>query len=318
MTEVLDLPRIRKALEGVDALQAMEEAFVAYSEGRTVVPPVGELLFDAPPGDAHIKYGYIRGDRWFVIKVATGFYDNPKVNLPSNSGLMLIFDARTGLPHMVLLDEGHLTNVRTAAAGAYAAKLLAPPNVECIGVIGSGVQARMQLEYLESVTPCRKVCVFARDAEKKHTYASEMGEKSYDVIIADTPAEVAANAALIVTTTASNQPLLHAKDIRQGTHITAMGSDTPHKQELAVDILAKCDVLAVDSIAQCRERGESFHAISAGVIQEKKLAELGALARREGPLRSDDAVTVADLTGVAVQDIEICKAVMGGLENASR
>jgi len=299
-----------KVLPDINVVDAMYDAFTEYSAGNAIVPPVGELLFSDPPGDAHIKYGYLKNDRWFVIKVATGFYNNPAMGLPGNSGLMLIFDACTGMPHTVFLDEGHLTNVRTAAAGAFAAKLLAPKNVTRIGIIGSGMQARMQLEMLQNITPCRDVSIFARDASKAGKYASEMQGKGYRVSVTSSPRAVAAECNLIVTTTAAHEPFLFAKDIKPGTHITAMGSDTVEKNEIGADVLAKADLVVADSIAQCCERGEIHHALAAGAITQSNIIELGTLASAQSCRPSEEAITIADLTGVAVQDIEICKAVM--------
>ncbi|MGH8242055.1 MAG: ornithine cyclodeaminase family protein [Steroidobacteraceae bacterium] len=315
MTRVFSLPQIEWALGGVDVVAAMERAFVAYSSGRAVVPPVGELLFDKPPGDAHIKYGYVRDDNVFVIKVATGFYENPRSGLPANSGLMLVFSAVTGAPIAVLLDEGHLTNVRTAAAGAVAAKYLAPAEVRRIGVLGTGVQAQMQVEFLRTVTPCRDVVVWGRSRDNAAAYAARLSRKGYRTELARHPADVAATCNLIVTATIATQPLLSAAEVRAGTHITAMGSDTPTKNELATDVLRAADVCVVDSLSQCRERGELHHALLAGAIAQDKAVELGKVVAGHAKGRTDQAqITVCDLTGVAVQDIEISKAVLARLE----
>ncbi|MFQ5721575.1 MAG: ornithine cyclodeaminase family protein, partial [Candidatus Aminicenantales bacterium] len=146
---MINLTQIKEALKNIDAVLAIEEGFIAYSQGRAVIPPVAELLFQDPPGDVHIKYGYIKGEEYFVIKIASGFYLNPKFNLPVGNGLMLLFKQKTGELVSILLDEGYLTNVRTAAAGAVVAKYLAPKKVTCIGIIGAGTQGRMQLEYLK-------------------------------------------------------------------------------------------------------------------------------------------------------------------------
>lgn len=311
MTKIWELKDIKRVLPEVDVISAMADAFAAYSSGSAIVPPVGELLFEDPPGDLHIKYGYLKNDRWSVVKIASGFYKNPLIGLPANSGVMLIFGSRTGQLHTILLDEGHLTNVRTAAAGAYAAQLLAPKNIERIGIIGSGEQARMQLEMLHQVTPCRNVSVYARNVKKAQLYAAEMIDKGYDVEIELSAGELASKCNLIVTTTASHDVHLKADDIRPGTHITAMGSDTPEKNELDPGVLAMADTIAADSIVQCRERGEIHHALKAGAITLDQVKELGTLsAADEGGLRSDTDITIADLTGVAVQDIEISKAVM--------
>ena len=157
--------QIVKTLKNINLLESIEKGFVEYSKGNSVVPPVGELLFDEPPGDVHIKYGYIKNQDNYVIKIASGFSQNYKVGLSSSHGVMVMFDNKTGYLKCVLHDEGYLTNVRTAVAGAICAKYLAPSNIKSIGIIGTGIQARMQLEYLKMVTNCREAIVLGRSKE---------------------------------------------------------------------------------------------------------------------------------------------------------
>jgi ornithine cyclodeaminase len=287
----------------------MEQAFIAYSNNQSVVPPVGELIFDDPKGEAHIKYGYIKGGDSYCIKIASGFYDNPKLGIPSSQGMMLLFNQKTGQPQAVLLDEGWLTDIRTAAAGALAAKYFAPKNVKAIGIIGTGIQAKLQLQYLAEITPCRRVWVWGRNLENAQKYKAELAS-TFDIQIAQSPAEVAQHCNLIVTTTPSANPLLQAKDIQPGTHITAMGSDTAHKQELDSAILKKADIVISDSIPQSKSRGEIYHAMKEGAISSDKIVELGNAIQDVSLQRtSEDQISVVDLTGVAVQDIMIANAV---------
>lgn len=314
MPEIFTLPQIREVLEKMDPVDGIigeiERGFVAYSQGRVVVPPVGELLFDEPRGETHIKYGYIRGDDYFVVKIASGFYENPKLGLPAGSGLMLLFSQKTGELLGILLDEGHLTNVRTAAAGAIAAKYFAPRKVRCAGIFGAGVQGRMQLEYLRYVREFRDVVAWGIDPVELDRYKADMEPRGFRVRTTMDSEEVASSCNVIVTATPSNKPLLQAAQIRRGTHITAMGSDTAEKQELDPAILRKADRVAVDSISQSFFRGEVHHALEAGMISKEKLVELGtAINDKSLQRRSDDEITVVDLTGVAVQDIQISKAV---------
>ena len=298
---------IDTAIGKVDAIAAMERAFADYSAGRANITPVGEILFPTMDGEAHIKSGHISGDEVFVVKVATGFYRNAGKGLPSNSGVVMVFSAGTGMLGAILLDEGYLTDVRTAAAGALAARFLAPGRVSRIGILGSGVQARLQAEMLKGVTACRSILLWGRRASATEACARDLERRGFAVDIAQTPAQVAANANLIVTVTASKSALLAAVDIRPGTHITAVGADTAEKQELASDLLAAADVVAVDSLIQSRERGELRHAPGAA----QKAVELGAIVSGHATGRtSDDQITIADLTGVAVQDIAIAKAVL--------
>lgn len=316
MTKIYDLPQIKNVLKDIDVIGIIEEGFVAYSQGRVVVPPVGEMVFENPPGDVHIKYGYILGDDYYVIKIASGFYENDKLGLPSGSGLMLIFSQKTGILTSILLDEGYLTDVRTAAAGAVAAKFLAPKNIECIGILGTGVQGHMQLEYLESVTPCRQAEVWGRNLEKLSRYKEDMEARGFFIRATQDIEDITSACRLIVTATPSTTPLLYEAHIRPGTHITAIGSDTAEKNELDPRILQMADIVAADSLSQCRDRGEIHHALKAGLLAQDKIVELGNLIANKNLRRSSvEQLTVADLTGVAVQDIQIAKAVFKALNS---
>jgi ornithine cyclodeaminase len=314
MSTIVRLDRIKNALKTVDVVQAIEEGFILYSRGRVVVPPVGEMIFENPPGDVHIKYGYIKDDDYYLIKIASGFYDNLKLGLPSSNGLMLFFSRKTGELLGVLLDEGYLTNIRTAAAGAVAAKYFAPQKVRRAGILGAGTQGRMQLEYLRKAREFRDAIVWGLNEEELSSYKIDMEPLGFRIETTLDTEEVAATCNLIVTCTPSTRPLLRTDQIRPGTHITAMGSDTAEKQELEAAVLQKADRIIVDSISQCMSRGESYQALKAGLIGKEKLVELGvAIPDKKYHRASEDEITVVDLTGVAVQDIQIAKAVWWAL-----
>jgi ornithine cyclodeaminase len=309
MTTIINLQDILSAVKDVDVVAAMEEAFIEYSNGNSVVPPVGELLFDKPKGDTHIKYGYIKGQQFYCIKIASGFYDNPKLGLSSSQGMMLLFSQKTGEPVAILLDEGELTDIRTAAAGALAAKYFAPEKITAIGIIGTGIQARLQLQYLQKHTNCKTVWIWGRNIQKVKQFKDEI-DSTFDVHISSSPAELANHCNLIVTTTSSNKPLLFAEDIMPGTHITAMGSDTSGKQELESKLLEKADILIADSISQSKSRGEIFRATADRAINPEKVTEFGdAIQNKSLQRTSEEQISIVDLTGVAVQDIMIATAV---------
>ncbi|SVB69052.1 uncharacterized protein METZ01_LOCUS221906, partial [marine metagenome] len=258
VTKVYSLSQISNALENIDVVTCIEEGFIAYSRNEVVVPPVGEMLFEDPRGEAHIKYGFIKNNDYFVVKIASGFYENFKFGLPTNSGLMLLFSQKTGELLAVLLDEGQLTAVRTAAAGAVVAKYMAPTTVHRIGIIGAGDQARRQLLMLGSVIACRDVTVWGVSQEEVDLYKQDMETLGYSVDTTLDPAVVAKTCNLIVTVTPARHPLLHNDKVRPGTHITAIGADTPEKQELDPKILARADIVVADSIEQCQSRGEIY------------------------------------------------------------
>ena len=309
MVKLIDLQDMKSIVKTLDVIAAMEEGFIKYSNDQTVVPPVGELLFEDPKGDVHIKYGYIKQDDYYVIKIASGFYDNPKLGIASGQGMMLLFNQKTGEPVAILLDEGYLTDIRTAAAGGLAAKYFAPKNISAIGIIGTGVQAKLQLQFLQKYNPCSRVWVWGRTSENAQNFKNELGD-DFEIHIARSPQEVAQNCNLIVTTTPSETALLMAKDILPGTHITAMGSDTTVKQELESVLLRKADLVISDSIPQSKSRGEVFRAVQDGAITSESVIELGTAIQDKSLQRTDGKqITIVDLTGVAVQDIMIATAV---------
>jgi len=308
---IVTLDEIKAVLPKIDLMEEIEAGFSAYSNGEVVVPPVGELNFKDPPGDVHIKYGYIRDDDVYVIKIASGFYQNKLLGLSNGQGMMVVFDQKNGKPLGLLQDEGYLTDVRTAVAGAICAKYLAPNNIQAIGIIGTGVQARMQLEYLKSVTDCRSAIIWGRSESALDHYKTSMADSGFIIETTMALDQVTDNCNLIVTCTASEKPIIRKDQIKGKIHITAMGSDTPNKQELDSNVLSKADLIIADSRLQCEVRGEIHHAIKNKIVSMDSIVELGEIINgdRQGRTTGSE-LTVADLTGVAVQDIQISKAVL--------
>ncbi|WP_199741531.1 Rossmann-fold NAD(P)-binding domain-containing protein [Legionella septentrionalis] len=245
-----------------------------------------------------------------MIKIASGFYDNQAFNLSSNNGLMLLFSQKTGELLTILLDEGYLTNIRTGIAGAIAAKYLAPGTVNCIGILGTGTQARLQLSFLRSIMPCSNVLAFGRNYRNLLHFQEDMQKEGFNVQITQVMEKLTAICNLIVTTTPSTLPILFAKNIKPGTHITAIGADTSDKQELDVSIFSVADIVVVDSVAQCVERGNTAHAVRKKIIRAENLVELGQIISGESVGRTNDTqITIADLTGLAIQDLQIAKKI---------
>lgn len=297
------------------AVTMIEEAFKAMHRGHVQLPPVQHFTFPQEDADCCIKSGYIAGSDIFVVKASTGFYRNATLGLPSNHGWMVALSAHTGETVALLVDEGWLTCMRTALAGQIVARLLAPDHVDAIGIIGTGEQARLQLDQLRHITSCREVHVWGRNGDALNAYAEFALALGFRVFPTRDARSVADHANLIVTTTPSRSPLLLADWIRPGTHITAVGADSPGKQELDPTIVASADIVLVDSLEQCSDYGEISHALSAGMLNLDKVVELGALlAAEDAPrLRSNPRqISVADLTGVAVQDVAIACSVLKG------
>jgi ornithine cyclodeaminase len=294
------------------AVDAMREAFRADGEGRTHVPAVINLDVPAYRGEFHIKTAYIEGVAHVAVKIASGFYDNASKGLPSGSGLMAVFDATTGMPAALLWDNGFLTDIRTGAAGAIAADVLAPASIRTVGVLGSGLQARYQVQCLRCVRDVREIVAWSPTRARLEAYCADMRAEGLDVRAAASPREVCFEADVLITATPSRAPLVQGEWLRPGQHVTALGSDSPGKQELDASCLARADLLVVDRLTQCASFGELRHALDAGLCRGDRVhAELGEVVAGVRPGRTSHAqITIADLTGVGFQDTAIASTAM--------
>jgi ornithine cyclodeaminase len=261
----------------------------------------------------HVKGAYLHGAPTYSFKVASGFYRNPERGLPVGAGLVLAFSAETGELAAVLFDNGYLTELRTGAAGALAADLLARQRVGKVAMLGVGGQARYQLEALAGVRRPEVVTAWGRDPAKAEAYATEMRERlGLAVEVAPSPRDAVEGADVVVTTTPAREPLVRAEWLAPGAHVTAVGSDMPEKQELDAAVLARADKVVADRLEACLENGEIHRAVAAGAITAGDVhAELGEIAAGDRQGReSDDEITVADLTGVGVQDAALAAFVV--------
>ena len=307
MIPIVEDAALRAVITPQVAVDAMREAFQADGEGRAHVPAVINLDVPARRGEFHVKTALIDGVPHVAVKIASGFYDNPARGLPSGSGLMAVFDANTGLPVALLLDNGFLTDIRTGAAGAIAAEALAASTITTVGVLGSGVQARHQVRCLRCVRAFSRLSAWSPDRARLDAYVHEMRDDGLDAHAAATPEAVCREADLLITATPARAPLVRAEWLRAGQHVTALGSDSPGKQELDAACLARADLLVVDRLTQCAAFGELRHALDAGLLRPDRVhAELGEIIAGLKPGRTAASqITIADLTGVGFQDTAI-------------
>ncbi len=292
----------------LDAVACVENAFRALATLPVAMPPILRLDIPEHHGEVDVKTAYVPGIDGFAIKISPGFFDNPKIGLPSTSGMMVLFSAKTGQVEALLLDNGYLTDVRTAAAGAVAAKHLARQDSSIAAIFGAGVQARLQLEALTLVRPIAEARIWARDGEKAKAAAADLRERLGILVRYEPdPDHAVAGADIIVTTTPATEPVLKAAWLWPGQHITAMGSDAGHKNEIEPAIVARAGLYVADRLSQTRLLGELHHAIEAGLVKaDADFAELGQIVagQRKGRGSPGD-LTVADLTGTGVQDTAI-------------
>jgi ornithine cyclodeaminase len=305
--------QVRDLIGPAEALPAVRDAFIRLARGEAILPGVIHLDVPESGAEVHVKGAHLHGSRFFTIKVASGSYANPDRGLPVGSGLVLVFDAMTGFPRAVLFDNGYLTDLRTGAAGALAADLLARRDTDRVGIIGVGTQARHQLAALLGVRKPERVIAFGRSEAKATAFAVEM-EKLHGIhaLPAKTVEQAVRGSDVVITVTPSREPLVRAEWVLPGTHITAVGADGPDKRELEVEVLQKADKVVADRLDQCVRFGEIHHAVEAGVLRpEDVYAELGEIAAGRKPGRtSDREITVADLTGVGVQDAAVAELVV--------
>lgn len=298
-----DLPQLQRTLIYSEIIAKMREALIAHSRGDCDTPMPMHLTIEAESAEVHMKASYRRGGKYFALKIASTFPNRAASGMSSSNGMMLLSSAETGDPLAFLADQGHLTDTRTAAVSAMVARELGRSDT-VLGIIGTGVQARLQARLHAEVLGLRRIWLWGRNVEHARACGSDIGASlpHAEVTISQSPAEVARAAKLIVTATASREPLLRAEDLQPGTHISAVGADSPGKRELDPEILRAAALLLVDSRRQCAKLGELQHALD----QSGRSIEIGAFC--ESPVSfARDGITVCDFTGLGVEDLYIAE-----------
>lgn len=289
-----------------EELAAIEAVYPQVSDGSATMPPIMRIDVPDHNGEIDVKSAHLPGVDGIAIKVSAGFFDNPSLGLPSLGGLMVVLDATTGVPSAALFDNGWLTDLRTALAGAVAADHLARADATRVTVVGAGVQAGLQARALALVRDVSRVTVWARRSDAAVALATSLGrDLGVEADAADDLAAAIGSADIVVTTTPANEPLVDAAMLHPGLHVTAVGSDAEHKQEVTADAIAAADVVACDTLAQSRRLGELRAAEAAGFDVDRAV-ELGAvIAGNTAGRTADDQVTICDLTGTGAQDTAI-------------
>ncbi|AWS43891.1 ornithine cyclodeaminase family protein [Streptosporangium sp. 'caverna'] len=304
---VFDTAAIERAATADLVFDAVRESLIAHAHGRTTVPPPLHLQFPDADGDCHVKAGWVTGAPDFTVKIATGFYGNPAAGLPTNHGLVCVVSAQTGQVRAVLDDRGLLTAWRTAAAGALITHAMARPDATTLAVFGTGEQARLQVEWLARLRPITAILVHGRSQDRARALCEEFAARGQHARPAS--AEEAAGADMVVTTTPASAPVLESAHVRDGAHVTGIGTDMPHKNELPPALFGRAALIATDDHDQCLHHGDFGHAVRAGTVTADDDTPVGLLL--EKPIeRPDDAITVADLTGVGALDAAVASAVL--------
>ena len=308
---ILNESEIRGLVDADGARAAVADGFRALHRGEATLASVISLPFSRPEGLAHVKAGHLHADAVWTVKVSADF-DPGGGNPTRHSGLMLVMSSEDGSLVGTLVDNGYLTELRTGAAGAIAAELLARRDATTVAIVGAGSQARYQLDALLRVRPIERVRIASRSPERARAYADEVAlTYGLSTQLCGSVEEAVRGADIVVTTTQSRSPLVKAEWLDEGTHVTAVGSDEPGKQELTPEVLARAAIVAVDDRGQAARYGELHHGIEHGSSREDDTVTLGELLEGDAPGRVKAAdITVADLTGVGVQDAAIAALVL--------
>lgn len=314
---IIEFEEIQAVIALPDAIDAVRQAFIDYSKGLIEQPQPLQILFKQDSGelfgDCHAKAAQNHQLPYFVIKIATGFYNNPSLGLEPNSGLVLVMSSKTGQPIAILQDDGWLTQVRTAAAGALAASLKPVSADACLGILGTGTQAYLQAKLITQFLGLQRVAIWGRNVQASEALSQRLSDElGLDVVAMQTVREVCHVSQILVTTTPATEPLIKAEDLADELHIVAVGADSPGKNEIASSVLARADIIVTDSHQQCLHHGDFGEAVRADVVAEDADVSFGEVLAGEHPNLDFMAskISVVDLTGLGAQDLAIVSLVV--------
>jgi len=301
--------KISSAINIKEVIETVKNGFISHYKGQTSAPDPMQFLFKEEGeliGDCHVKGAQSESIDMFAVKVASGFYNNSNLNLPTNNGLVLLFSSITGQPEALLQDEGLLTSACTAAAGALAAGIVKTNSDDVLGIIGSGEQAKKQAIWICKYLGLSQIRIWARSQKKSHKLAKTLNSQSLNCSVAETTTDLCEECRIVVTTTPSTTPVLYSKDIVNSTHIVAIGADSPGKQELDPEILKRANIIITDDHIQCLNHGEFGAAIRETYVLPNSDVSLGSFLSTERKLKfNENTISVVDLTGMGIQDLAI-------------
>lgn len=302
-------------------IEAVKYGFIAHSCDEITLPAPVHMMFNnggVIKGDCHVKTAYSSSLPFYCVKVASGFYQNPKLGLPVNNGFVMLFSSETGQPLALFQDDGYLTSVRTAAAGALGVSLRKRSEPIKLGIVGTGHQAELQARWISYYNSVSQITIWGRSKSNADALCERLKNLEVNIEAAGSTRQMSDNSNVIVTTTPSSHPVLAADDIHAGQHIVALGSDSPGKIELEPSILSQAEQIILDDFEQCLHHGEFGHAVRRKLISEENYQSLGSyLASDLGSVFSSiDAITVVDLTGLGAQDLAVASMVWQSLSGS--
>lgn len=303
--KLISRAEIQKCISMPEAIEVMKNAFLQLANHQ-VIQPLRTAMPISDKGAMLTMPAYLERERELGIKIVSSFPDNREQNLPSIHGLIVLIDANTGVP-IALMEAGYLTALRTGAISGLATDLLARKDAKSLCIIGSGVQARTQLEAVVAVRNIEKITVWSRTYQHALEFCEFYRHRFYIEPVASIQSAVL-DADIICTATNSDTPLVYSADIKPDVHINAVGSHAKSMQEIGLDVLQNAMIVVDQKEAALAEAGEVIAAIESGCLKENQLIELGGL------LQNPNASYFTQLTlfksvGLAIQDIGIASCV---------
>ena len=303
-TMLLSMDDVKKSLSMAQVIAAVEEGYLAFEAGKVQQPDIVSMEMPEYNGETDIKSCCNDLNQTVSVKIASGFYDNGKINdLPTMIGTILLLDGKTG-ETACIMDGSLITGIRTGAAGAISSKLLARQDSKTTAVLGAGGQARMQIYGLCQVLDIETIKVYSPNPQNLAAYKADVEEETgKKVVCCSSVAEAMEDADIAISTTPSKAFLADSSLVRPGMHIVAVGADMAGKNEWDPEIFKGAKIVN-DSIPQCISRGETRNALLAGVITEDDIyGEIGEiLAGKKAGRESAEEITIFDTTGMGIQD----------------
>jgi alanine dehydrogenase len=298
MTEipVISGEAVFAAIDPATAIERTRMAFERYARGEWAMP--AKVYLDSPPyGDFRAMPA--RGDGIALLKWVTSFPGNSAKGLPVVRGEVLLSDAETG-EELAMIECSSVTSLRTGAAAAVSAQLLAAEGARSVGIVGCGVNGAWSARCLAAAGYGPGVCTDMRP-EAAESLAAELGWKAGD-------RAGAAGQDVVVTVTPGDEPVILASDLRPGQHLAVLGADAHGKQEVELEAVGRCRLFC-DEWEQASAGGELANAVDAGIAGRDAVTQLGDVLTGASPGRSaEDEITLFDSTGLAIQDLAICQA----------
>lgn len=313
---IVSAAELRRAVAFEDLIEPVARAFKDFSAGLGKSELITLFPAERPElGDVYVKTGTLQGHKVFIVKVSPWFAVNVERG-QSQGGFIGVFDSATGHTLAILNEEHYLSDIRTAAAGALAARLLAPAQVEVAAVLGSGVQAYWQPLALHHERPFKTLRIWARNLEKAARLKERLRKKLSGVrlLVSSDLEHTVRNTDVLITTTASREPLVRGEWLRAGQHITAVGADDTTKCELNAATLKRARVF-VDSLQTAAETGNIYRAIRNGNYRLEHVAgEVGQILSGKPGRQTPAEITIATFAGIGVQDLVAAEIALGKLK----